>query len=129
MVEYCECCGAKVVKYWHRLNKGLCGAIIKIYSQVGKNPIKISDILTHNQSCNFQKLKYWSLVEKVGDQGKGGQWKLTEDAEAFIKREISLPKKAQTFRGKTVSFSPENVYINEIFEGYQFKEDYLKEAE
>lgn len=129
MTEICACCGAKIVKYWHRLNRGLCGAIIRIYRKVGKDQIKISEILTHNQVCNFQKLKYWGLVEKVGDQGKGGEWCLTYDAERFIKGQLSLPQKVQTFRGKPISFSQEMVRISDVVDGYQYKEDYVREAE
>lgn len=129
MTEYCDCCGAKLVKYWHRLNKGLCGAMIRVYMKNKTGAVKISEILTHNQVCNFQKLKYWCLVEKIGEQEKGGHWRLTYHGERFVKGEIAIPLKVQTFRGKTFDLSGEVVKIGDVVDGYQYKSDYIKEAQ
>lgn len=129
-MEYCNHCGAKIVKYWHRLNKPLCAAMIRIYKKAGLRAVKISDLLTHNQVCNFQKLKYWGLVDKLSDnEGKGGTWKLTPTAERFIKGELALPIRVQTFRGKVEEVDEEKILISKIIEGYQYRYEYVEGAE
>jgi hypothetical protein len=125
---YCNECGAKIIRYWHKLNKPLCSAMIKIYCKYKLNSVKISSVLAHNQICNFQKLKYWGFVEEINAVGKGGEWRLTPRAEKFIFGEISVPKRVQTYRSKVVS-NEGFCFIKEIVEGYQFKPEYVEEAE
>lgn len=125
-MNYCECCGARIVKYWHRLNKGLCGALVRVYSKARLNPIKISEVISHTQACNFQKLSYWGLVEKAE---KEGYWKVTPLGQSFILKNISIPLRVQTFRGKAIDEDQERVEIKDVIEGYQWREDYLGSAE
>ena len=129
-MEICNECQAKIIKYWHSLNKHLCSALIKIYSQHGLEPVKISHILSHNQLCNFQKLKYWDLVEKCSNEpGKGGYWRITNKGERFIKGTIAVSQRVQTFRGQAVDRDGGSTMIIDIIEGYQYKPDYLRELE
>lgn len=133
MNDICEHCGAKIVRYWHRLNKPLVSAMIKIYLKAGLNPVKISEFLGHNQVCNFQKLKYWEFVRKAqdsdGEEGKGGMWKLTSRAEQFIKGYLQVPQKVQTYRGSPTDCSTEFIGVGDVVEGYQYKPDYVRDAE
>ena len=126
MSEYCQCCGAPIIKYWHNLNKGLCAAMIRIYATARLNPVRISELLNHTQVCNFQKLHYWGLVEKGVDSGF---WRLTSDGEQFVRGKITQPIKAQTFRGKLVAMHEKKVFIDKIIEGYQWKDDYMEASE
>jgi hypothetical protein len=122
MIEVCESCGAKIIKYRHRLNKPLVSALIKMYAQYRLNEARISQVLSHTQVCNFQKLQYWGLVVKVK---KEGNWRLTTEAEDFIKHKIAIPEWVETFRRKVMQVANKCVFVNEIFEGYQWREDYL----
>ena len=124
-IEICECCGAKMVKYTHRLNKPLVSAMIRMYAKYKLSPVKISEMLSHSQVCNFQKLKYWGLVEKCENEGF---WKLTKTAETFIKGLTSIQLKVVTFRGKVVEAVDTYVQVDDIIEGYQHREDYLNEC-
>lgn len=66
----CETCGAKLVEYKHGLSKGLCRSLIQVavtFKDTKAHEIKEMG-LDYNHRCNFQKLKYWGLVEKVGEQ-------------------------------------------------------------
>jgi hypothetical protein len=125
MVDTCEFCGAKIVYYVHRLNKPLCSAMIKIYSKYKFSPCKISEELSHAQVCNFQKLKYWGFVEKTKSEG---YWVLTPLAEAFIKSQAPMYNKVKTFRGNRVTFEGECIYVHEIIEGYQWRQDYVSRS-
>jgi len=75
----CSECGAKMVKYLHVFNNALAVGLWRLYKS-GK-PINIKGLnLTRNQWDNFQKLRYWNLVEKYRDEdGKrlGGVWDIT----------------------------------------------------
>lgn len=125
-MEYCETCGAKLISYWHNINRPLCSALIRVYLKAKNNPFKITDLLSHNQICNFQKLKYWNLVEKAPAEG---YWIITHLGRDFIKGEIVISRKVKTFRGKAIEFSAEAIKISDVIEGYQLKQDYLKNGE
>lgn len=131
-MEHCETCGAKIVKYWHSLNKPLCSAIIKIYRLHGVNKyVKVSDLgFTHNQLANFQKLRYWGLVRKMEEEplAKGGFWCITDYGEMFVKGEIRIPKRVETYRSKATGEAEGLVLISDIVEGYQYKKDYVMGA-
>ena len=126
-IEYCECCKAKIIKYWHNLNKSLASAMIRMYSAKGLDYTKISELkLSHAQICNFQKLKYWGFVMKGGVEGT---WKLNRIAEEFIQGKTSVPKRMKTYRGKVIDEDGQQVLIKDIIEGYQWRKDYLGASE
>jgi len=131
-IEICDCCGAKLVKYRHRLNKLLLSALTRIYEKNKTEPFHLGEQgLTHSQRDNFQKMRYWQLVEKwqneEGDR-KGGYWKITSTGELFIKGQISIAPIVWTFRAKFVSAEGAQVYIKEVFEGYEYRGDYIDNA-
>ena len=120
--EICECCGAKMVKYWHTLNKPLCSALCKLY--VENKPVNIADTFTHNQTCNFQKLKYYSFVRKSTESGK---WEITERGKDFCEKKIKVQMRVQTYRGKVTDMTGTPVYIDEIMkETYDKIGEYVK---
>ena len=77
--EECAHCGAKMVEYKHGLNKGLVVGLRAI-AKAGwtGSAVDLKGLhLTHSEWDNFQKLRYWDLVSKVGGK-KGGKWRITE---------------------------------------------------
>lgn len=128
--RHCECCGAKMVEYRHRLNKGLCGALLKLFQAGGI--AQISDLnLSKSQYCNFQKLKYWWLVEKVkhDDESKGGEWRLTNDGFNFIVGLIAMPEVAVSYRGERVRVEGDYKLMGAIHGAYDYKPYYRKTAQ
>jgi hypothetical protein len=130
--KVCEHCGAKIVEYKHGLSKGLIRVLYHIIRECEGQPqeFEFCNIkLTYNEGSNFQKLRYWKLIEKVGDfDGKGGTWKLTARGISFARGEISLPKFAMTYRGELVSHEGDNVKVYEVVDGWRFRPDYASEA-
>lgn len=128
----CELCGAKMVEYKHGLSKGLMRVLHKVIQACdGRiDEFEFKDIkLNYNEGSNFQKLRYWGLIEKVGDaDGKGGIWKLTEKALSFSQGNLTLQKFARTYRGNWVAYEGENVGIEEITGGWKYRPDYAREA-
>jgi hypothetical protein len=105
--DKCPHCGAKIVRYKHAINVWLVKALRQLASCGGT--ANIAEIgLTHNQVCNFQKLKYWGLVEKGDDDGT---WTVTERGYAFLAGEEEIPKQAITFRGQTENHEGEMVKV------------------
>lgn len=127
----CPICHAKTIKYVHSLESGkLIAIFIKFYlatqnSNKAINPSKIG--LTINQLTNFQKLRYFGLVERTGDHG---EWYLTSKGKDFINGCISIPVHAITYRGSVCGLDGPEVHINSYKEsfGYDKPENYAREA-
>jgi len=125
-IDICECCGAKKITYKHKLNKGLVSALATLEQQENHEG-KISKIgLTHNQIANFQKLKYWCVIEK---RKESGVWAVTLYGRNFLSGAIAIFDTVLTYRGKFVKYSEEAeaVKINSYFKnGYEQKKDYIE---
>jgi len=123
-MEICEHCGAKIMKYWHKLNKPLCSALIRAFQAKGFKEFSLREInLSHEQKCNFQKLKYWNLINK---SPKG--WIITKEGENFVLGLHAVQDRIQTFRDNPVDASDDFVHIHDVVEGYQWRKDYLDGA-
>jgi hypothetical protein len=130
--EICEHCGAKVVEYKHGLSKGLIVSLVTFaqHGEVGK----LSELeLSYSQRCNFQKMRYWELVEKVGDpDGKGGTWRLTDQGKRFLSGAVGLPKYVWTYRAKVRRYEGAEVSVGDVFKGewrYKYRPEYAREAQ
>lgn len=130
-IKICECCGAKMVEYKHILNKGLVSALYELSRYPDPMPLTELDI-TRNQWTNFQKLRYWGLVEKKRnpDGSSTGCWYVTEIGKRFINNQIQCPKIVWTFRGEFARFEAGDIYFNEIYDPhYRDRRDYARDAE
>lgn len=127
----CETCGAKVVEYKHGLSKGLVRVlyIIAKYRQAG-GAVPMADLkLTYSQRCNSQKLRYWYLIEKVGDaDSKGGNWRVTQRGADFLQGKISVPQFVWTFHGEQIRYEGRYRYIDQVTGGWKWRPDYAREA-
>jgi len=105
--------------------KGLVSALWKLH-QAGGGPIRISEIgLTAGAEFNnFQKLRYFSVVVQVGR----GQWKLVDLGADFLRGQASLPATVWTKGGRVVERSQNRVFITDVMPGWQWPEDYSREA-
>lgn len=119
----CFTCGAKTVKYKHGLNKGLVRALYKFFERNGPHVGEVSAVaLTHNEAANFQKLRYWGLVDKPTKEGeKGGLWYVTAMGIGFIFGHHSMPKYATTYRGIPHALSGPNMMFSQITDGYVYR--------
>jgi len=121
---YCECCGALMKKYWHSLSRGLVDTFREFVTTVkrkGRNEIHLQEDMTmsNNEYNNFQKLRYWGLVHHADKENlKSGKWLVTRLGGQFIRGEIEIPKKVQTFRNRITDKSEETVKITDFYQYY-----------
>lgn len=129
MTKFCGSCGAKLVEYKHSLSKGLARGLYKI-AIAGGGPVNLNDLkMTLPQQTNFQKLRYWGLVQKSDPSNlKGGEWVLTHKGHDFINGKISIQKFVWTYRGKTVRFDGVEISFEHITGGYKYRGEYAAEA-
>ena len=130
--EICECCGAKVVEYKHNFNAALANSLHKIY--VFNKPLPLSELsLSRNQWTNFQKLRYWGLVNKVtDDEGKriNCLWQVTKRGVDFIEGRLNITKYVWTYRGDTTRFEGSEIRFKDIHEKhYKQRPEYAQEAQ
>jgi hypothetical protein len=125
-VKRCEHCDAKMVSYRHAFNKGLASGLFELHIS-GGGPISLRNLkLTRTQWTNFQKLRYWDLVEKTGVDG---EWKITTKGNEFITSGTSIQKWVWTYRGQTDKFEGDTCFFNDIHEPkFDKKEDYVRNS-
>lgn len=62
---------------------------------------------------DFAKLAYWGLVEEADEQredgGRAGWWRLTTKGEAFLRRQLKVPKYALVYDAKHLGFDDEEM--------------------
>jgi len=129
---YCEHCGAKVVEYKHNFNAGMANSLWQIY--LVNKPVALTDLeLTRSQWTNFQKLRYWGLVEQCIDdisKRSNGLWRITDLGIQFIDdSDCTIAHNVWTFRGETMRFEGDFVYFSDIHEKfYKERPQYAAEA-
>jgi len=135
--QICDCCGAQLTAYAHKLNQPLVTALSKLvaYYETKKEICNISDLgLSHNQINNFQKLRYFGLVKLIQ---KGG-YVPTELGIKFIYGEELAPDTAASLGNKvlgmdheawnTTKVRPNWVHVTEIDSlSYKRREEYQAE--
>lgn len=130
---FCETCGAKVVEYRHTLNQALVHALGRLYQLGGQ--AHINDLgLSFSTINNFQKLRYWFLVDKVqSEEGhtRSGVWRLTDRGWDFVDGVIQVPRRAWTYRGEHVRYDDERELVwfrDEHVIGSERSDDYWANA-
>jgi len=109
----CKFCGAQVKEWWHALTPGLVEILFRFAAGVNKKSrneinLQLDITLDKNQYNNFQKLRFFKLVERVG---KEGLWKLTPRGAQFLCGDVNIPYRVLTFRGAPITYSPDMVNI------------------
>lgn len=123
--EKCPHCGASMKKFWHRLTPGMTNALIKAYtyvSSVGENKFHLyNDLigeykLTTTEQMNWTKLRFHGLVAKYRENGEWvrGYWVITSRGSDYLKGNIQIPVKVQTFRNKVVDHDTELVTVTDV---------------
>lgn len=126
----CETCGASMMEHRHNFSVAMLEGLERLSGFEGPTNIKILG-LTRNQWDNFQKIRYWGLVQKSYDiSGKriGGAWEITDKGRQFLLNEISIPRVVWTYRGEWERDEKKMVFAREIFDGYKTRPEYAEEA-
>lgn len=136
MKKECPECGAAMMSYRHNLNKNLMTALYSLFraGNYRKMPLKLDDLpLTRNQKDNFQKLRYWGLVEKSYDlfgHRMQGRWNITNLGIGFIEQGVAIPNVVVTYRGDVSHYDGKHVTFQEkapLY--YQQRQEYARDAE
>jgi hypothetical protein len=106
----CECCGQKVKLYKRKILGVMAFGLISLYRMSKhEHPRKSfhrNDILPHDNSGSFAKLKYWGLIEEDinSDPEKrcSGYWSITDLGIDFVEERAVVPKYAYTYNMKVV---------------------------
>jgi hypothetical protein len=130
--QYCEHCGAKVVEYKHNFSAGIANGLYQLY--LARKPMLLTDLeLTRYQWTNFQKLRYWNLVEQDKDpitRKATGAWKITGKGIDLIENPNSrIFKNAWTFRGQLTRYDGPEIAFSDVHEKfYKQRPEYAAEA-
>lgn len=129
----CEHCGAKTVEYRHTFNLALASGLFKLYRRDDATSNLKYIGLTRNQWDNFQKMRYWGLVEKAGrDDGSriGGVWRVTALGRRFIEAGEAIQRRVWTYRGNTVRFEGDHCFFLDFHApGYEQRPSYAANAQ
>lgn len=109
----CPHCGSSTLEHRHSLTKGLVGALVQFAKTASTNPINLKEAgLTRNQWDNFQKLKYWGLVEQHGN----GVWQITKAGQQFLLGHLRQHKSVWTYRGDPIEWQGPMVKADEVMQ-------------
>lgn len=131
MNETCSECGAKTVKYKHGLNAHLVSALYRLH-RAGGGPVSLKALnMSHSMWDNFQKLKYFGLVEKTYIDGKriAGVWQITPYGTDFITGQAYCYEYAWSYRGDFVEFDGSPIWADEVLPGYMQAQEYAATAQ
>jgi len=130
--QFCECCGQPVMKHKHRFSKSLANILYlaSLKFDIDK-PFHLQKdlLLTKNQYNNFQKLRYWKLVDKYYENGirKGGYWTLTKIV-IDVFRGQKIPQNIVTFNNKVVEVSEKHIELKDATGHYDIPEAWTDRA-
>lgn len=131
--QYCPHCHQPIMKHKHSFNMPLAFIIRRLAEKYkASEPFHLQkDIeLSKNQYNNFQKLRYWDLVDKYFENGhrKGGYWVLTQKVYMLLEGNI-IPRWVKTFNNKVVEKSAEMICLKDVIGYYDIPEKWAKRAE
>lgn len=129
----CRYCNHTVREYPHKLNKSLVGALIAFYRRIvlTKADVALDSIgLTHSQQANWQKLQYFGLITRDGDTERVNKWSITNKGVAFLKGEIMVLDRVNTFNMEVRENSTADLkYIYQIVDNdFWGRSDYLNDS-
>jgi len=115
-VPYCKYCHARLMKHKHHMSLVLASALHKITDLVGwttnvEHVQTIHKALGYSEDRNFQKLRYFKLLQHGEEKGT---WGPTTKGLKFLKGQATVPKYVQTFRNFVTNLSDELISKGDI---------------
>ncbi|MEE8111350.1 MAG: hypothetical protein V3T54_01315 [Acidobacteriota bacterium] len=124
--EFCDKCGATMVEYRFRLNKGLVSCLGKLL-KAGGQAIRRDLHLKNSEYTNFPKLAYWGLAEQKPDETgrrRGHPWEITQKGRFFLARATMAFGTVVTYRGKVLRIEDKPVWIDDVDPDYKLADWY-----
>jgi hypothetical protein len=132
--EICPYCKRMMMVHRHTFSESLARILLDVAKHYGPGePFHLQKdfpFWTHNQYNNFQKLRYWGLVEKHRDfVGKraGGFWRLTEKT-LWLLNCHEIPVWVRTFDNKVIEISIEKTTLKGAVGFYDIPENWARRA-
>lgn len=123
-VERCPHCNQEMRKYWHSLTPGLVNGLVKFAKAVGakhqnsvhlRHDMEGHDFeLTRDEWSNFSKLRMHGMVAKDKDAG-AGYWLLTPRGASFLKGDLAVPSKVQTFNNVVEDHGGDMIFLRDVY--------------
>jgi hypothetical protein len=105
---------------WESLNSGLVATLIEAVKAVhrnNENRFHLQRDLTLSKTAynNAQKLRYFALITHAeSDNKRSGEWKITRFGGAFLRGEMTIPRKVMVQDNHVIDHSMNRVHINEL---------------
>lgn len=113
----CQCCGGKVTRHKHCINKTLISALWKL-KQHNKSAWLDELNLTNSEHANFQKLRYFKLTVKTDDSHR---WVMTDFGAGFLEGTVKCNYAVFTEKGRVVDYSLETILVGDVKKCAQYK--------
>ena len=117
----------------HSFNGPLAGILLKVAVKfsVGQPFHLQRDLdLCKSEYCNFQKLRYWGLVDKYCESGrrKGGYWCLDPYVEVVLYNEVTLAKWVETFNNEVIQRSAKKILFKDAMGEFEIPELWARKS-
>jgi len=124
----CPCCNQVAKVYRRKLNRAMAYSLICLHRLSSEADeagfIDVPRLLAKHglvsvlRSREYQKLRYWGLVEAKGekrdDGGKAGKYKITETGKLFVTGSLALPRYVLLYNGAVLEIDKtEKITIRE----------------
>jgi len=102
----CPVCQRHAKIYRRKILSQMAWALMTVYREAQCEWVHLPSIQPSvmGNGGSFAKLRYWQLIESGPDR-HAGIWRITELGEAFIQRQVVVPKYVQTYDGQNLGYS------------------------
>lgn len=126
-VDKCPECDAGTKQHKHGLSANIVNGLNRLYDHAGLKFANLKVLgLGRVQWDNFQKLKYWGLVEQK--RIKSGEWRVTPRGEAFLLGKLKVPCSVITYRGIFVEYEGDDIGPEDAIKGWKHRPQYAEDA-
>lgn len=113
----CPVCTQLAKVYPRVIYSTMARELIRCYRAAGTNWFHVPTIIGHNGG-DLLKTRYWGLMEEEttvrrDDGGRAGYWRITSLGEAFILRQLKVPKRAHVYDGRRLRLDGPDVSIDD----------------
>lgn len=123
-IEYCPCCGRKIVEYKHKLNKVLIKGLRSLKDAGGCERIDNLN-LSSSEFNNFQKLGYFGLAVRSGINSK---WQITTKGVKFLGGVGRCEDYVITLNGRVIAKSGNEVLISDVKDSVMYRIEWQEQA-
>jgi hypothetical protein len=111
----CPCCTQFAKVYPRTIHSTMARELIRCYRAAGTDWFHVPTVIGHNGG-DLLKTRYWALMEEEkdirrDDGGRAGYWRITPIGEAFIRRELLVPKRAWVYDNRRIKLDGPDVSV------------------